>query len=306
MPDQRAATKNGPPTDAPIREEDEDEQDDDGHIRSDSDDDDEDDSDDDDDDDHREHDDVSVDGMVHGQPLKRIVMDSVGSSPVTPPPPPRLNQTPPTPATTTPPPPVPESQMATWDYFFGPTPTPPPTLEHPATDTWMERRDKEPVAEVKPPVAKPAVSEPAAAEERPPQTAAEKEKAIEEMVANLPPSKPIVRKPPKAPGPPPTVHYQHASSMGAVETRKGKMMVASGTASLLQIVSQLDDQFLRASESAHDVSKKLEATRMHYHSNHADSRGKFCSSICFLFFGYLMLHSHWFRKYSVLMFPYID
>jgi hypothetical protein len=83
-------------------------------------------------------------------------------------------------------------------------------------------------------------------------------------------------------------------------------MVASGTSSLLQIVSQLDDQFLRASESAHDVSKKLEATRMHYHSNHADSRGKFCSSICFLFFGYLMLHSHWFRKYSVLMFPYID
>ena len=306
MPDQRAATKNRPPADAAIREEDEDEQDDDGHIRSDSDDDDEDDSDDDDDDDHREHDDVSVDGMVHAQPLKRIVMDSVGSSPVTPPPPPQLNQTPPTPATTTPPPPVPESQMATWDYFFGPTPTPPPTLEQPADDTWMERRDKEPVAEVKPPVAKPAVSEPAAAEERPPQTAAEKEKAIEEMVANLPPSKPIVRKPPKAPGPPPTVHYQHASSMGAVETRKGKMMVASGTSSLLQIVSQLDDQFLRASESAHDVSKKLEATRMHYHSNHADSRGKYCCSICFLFSGYLMLHSHWFRKYSVLMFPYID
>ena len=167
--------------------------------------------------------------------------------------------------------------MATWDYFFGPTPTPPPTLEQPTDETWTVRHDKKRVAEVKAPVAKPLVSSPAAAEERPPQMVTEKEKAIEDMVANLPPSKPIVRKPPKAPGPPPAAHYQHASSMGVVETRKGKMMVASGTASLLQIVSQLDDHFLRASESAQDVSKKLEATRMHYHSNHADSRGKYAN-----------------------------
>ncbi|CAD6231313.1 unnamed protein product [Miscanthus lutarioriparius] len=222
MPEPRAAAKNRPPADAPIREEDEDEdeEEDDGHIKTDSD---SDDDDSDEDDDHHEHDDVNVDGMVHGHQSKRILMSSVGSSPVTPPPPPRLNQTPPTPATAMPPPPVLESQMATWDYFFGPTPTPPPTLEQPADDTlWMERRDNEPVAEVKAPVAKPVVSEPAATEERPPQTAAEKEKAIEEMVANLPPSKPIVRKPPKAPGPPPAAHYQHAPSMGAVETRKGK------------------------------------------------------------------------------------
>ncbi|KAL6884651.1 hypothetical protein ACP4OV_010587 [Aristida adscensionis] len=275
MPDPRAAAKNRPLADGAIQEEEEDEEDD-GHIRTDTEDDDDDDSDDDDDDsndDHHEHDDISVDGMVHGQPQKQAVMDSVVSSPMTPPPPPRLNPAPPTPAPTTPPPPVPESQMATWDYFFGPTTTPPPTLEQSADETWMERREKEQVTEVTPPVAKPFISEPAAAEERQPQTAAEKEKAIEEMVANLPQSKPIVRKPPKAPGPPPAVHYQHASSMGSVETRKGKMTVTSGTASLLQIVTQLDDHFLKASESAQDVSKKLEATRMHYHSNHADSRG---------------------------------
>jgi hypothetical protein len=255
MPDPRAAAKNRPPAGASIREEDEDEED--GHITSDDDDD--------EDDDHHEHDDVSVDGVLHGQLQRRVVLDSVASSPVTPPRPLRLN-----PAT---PPPAPESQMATWDYFFGPTPTPPPTLEQPAGETWMERCEKEPVAEVRPPVTKPAVIEPSAAEEKPPQTAAE-EKAIEEMVANLAPLKPIVRKPPKAPGPPPVVHY-HTSSMGAVETWKGKV-VLSGTASLLSIVSQLDDHFLKASESAHDVSKKLEATRMHYHSNHADSRDKYC------------------------------
>uniref|UniRef100_A0A453EUY0 DUF632 domain-containing protein n=2 Tax=Aegilops tauschii TaxID=37682 RepID=A0A453EUY0_AEGTS len=220
-----------------------------------------------------------MDDTVHGQPPKRGVMDSMGSSPVTPPPPPQLNPSPITPASATPPPPMPEAQMATWDYFFGPTPTPPPTLEQQTDDTWMDRREKESVPEVKAPVMNPAVSEASAPSrgaeewaERPPQTALEKAKAIDELGANLPPSKPIVRKPPKAPGLQPEVHHQHASSMGSVETRKGKIMMVS--ASLLQIIAQLDDNFLRSSESAHDVSKKLEATRMHYHSNHADSRGK--------------------------------
>lgn len=272
MPDPRAAAKNRPPAGAAIREEEEEEED--GHIRTDSDDDDDDD---DEYDDHHEHDDVSVDEMVHGLPPKRGVMDSVGSSPVTPQPPPRPNPSSLTPPSATPPPPMPEPQLATWDYFFGPTPTPPPTLEQSTEETWIERREKESVPVVNEPVA-PA----RAAEERPPQTTLEKADTIEELAANLPRSKPIIRKPLKAPGPPPEVHYQHAASIGAVETRKGKMVKVSGTASLLQIVSQLDDHFLKSSESAHDVSKKLEATRMHYHSNHADSRGKCGSLICFL------------------------
>ncbi|KAI3853079.1 hypothetical protein MKW92_042451 [Papaver armeniacum] len=41
--------------------------------------------------------------------------------------------------------------------------------------------------------------------------------------------------------------------------------------SLLQVLAALDDHFLKASESAHDVSKMLEATRLHYHSNFADN-----------------------------------
>lgn len=43
--------------------------------------------------------------------------------------------------------------------------------------------------------------------------------------------------------------------------------------SLLQVLIDLDDHFLKASESAHEVSKMLEANRMHYHSNFADNRG---------------------------------
>ncbi|KAL6216438.1 hypothetical protein ACLB2K_009661 [Fragaria x ananassa] len=42
---------------------------------------------------------------------------------------------------------------------------------------------------------------------------------------------------------------------------------------LMDIVNQIDDHFLKASESAQEVSKMLEATRLHYHSNFADNQG---------------------------------
>ncbi|KAF7843328.1 nitrate regulatory gene2 protein-like [Senna tora] len=53
---------------------------------------------------------------------------------------------------------------------------------------------------------------------------------------------------------------------------EGKRVVKSNF-NLLQIFTELDDHFLKASESAHEVSKMLEATRLHYHSNFADNRG---------------------------------
>lgn len=54
---------------------------------------------------------------------------------------------------------------------------------------------------------------------------------------------------------------------------EGKRVV-KGSVNLLKIFTELDDYFLKASESAHEVSKMLEATRLHYHSNFADNRGK--------------------------------
>ncbi|KAK4754014.1 hypothetical protein SAY87_002118 [Trapa incisa] len=42
---------------------------------------------------------------------------------------------------------------------------------------------------------------------------------------------------------------------------------------LAQLFVEIDDHFLKASEGAHEVSKMLEATRLHYHSNFADNRG---------------------------------
>lgn len=66
----------------------------------------------------------------------------------------------------------------------------------------------------------------------------------------------------------------------AAKSKKGKVgLVSDGkpvvkaNISLARIFLELDDQFLKASESAHEVSKMLEATRLHYHSNFADNRG---------------------------------
>ncbi|KAL3819024.1 hypothetical protein ACJIZ3_004929 [Penstemon smallii] len=42
---------------------------------------------------------------------------------------------------------------------------------------------------------------------------------------------------------------------------------------LLKNLGEIDDHFLKASQSSQEVSKMLEATRLHYHSNFADNRG---------------------------------
>lgn len=42
---------------------------------------------------------------------------------------------------------------------------------------------------------------------------------------------------------------------------------------LLEVLQEIDDQFLKASESGQEVSKMLEANRLHYHSNFADNNG---------------------------------
>ncbi|MBA0606428.1 hypothetical protein Godav_018885 [Gossypium davidsonii] len=71
------------------------------------------------------------------------------------------------------------------------------------------------------------------------------------------------------------------SGVGKGSKKGGKMGVGStvekrlgkGSFNLLQVFTELDDHFLKASKSAHEVSKLLEATRLHYHSNFADNRG---------------------------------
>lgn len=84
------------------------------------------------------------------------------------------------------------------------------------------------------------------------------------------------------PPPDPEAAAVAAAAAAAKNLKKGKQVASGagdgkrmvkGNVNLLQVFVDLDDHFLKASESAHEVSKMLEATRLHYHSNFADNRG---------------------------------
>lgn len=64
--------------------------------------------------------------------------------------------------------------------------------------------------------------------------------------------------------------FVHANS-APPELRRGSKVLSS--VNLMKLLEEIDDHFLKASESAQEVSKMLEATRLHYHSNFADNRG---------------------------------
>ncbi|KAL0319232.1 UNVERIFIED_CONTAM: protein ROLLING AND ERECT LEAF 2 [Sesamum angustifolium] len=85
-----------------------------------------------------------------------------------------------------------------------------------------------------------------------------------ETVSELPPQPP----PPEAAMAPPKVVKR--VKQGAPP--EGKKKSGVNNVNLVQIFVELDF-FLKASESAHEVSRMLEATRLHYHSNFADKKG---------------------------------
>lgn len=65
-----------------------------------------------------------------------------------------------------------------------------------------------------------------------------------------------------------------AKASRKAEGKKARIaMVAPQPVRLGDVLRKLDEHFLKASEGAHEVSKMLEAARMHYHSNFADTRG---------------------------------
>ncbi|KAK8479536.1 hypothetical protein V6N11_069389 [Hibiscus sabdariffa] len=66
------------------------------------------------------------------------------------------------------------------------------------------------------------------------------------------------------------VHIEHSKTAPADLRRMAKDV--SGV-NLMEVLNEIDDHFLKASESAQEVSKMLDATRLHYHSNFADNQG---------------------------------
>ncbi|KAL3824350.1 hypothetical protein ACJIZ3_020379 [Penstemon smallii] len=161
-----------------------------------------------------------------------------------------------------PPPPLPEHKGTTsWDYFFSMDNVPGPTLaevdesrverEEIERVMMMEERAKREMDGRRSEKAKAVVEE----EEE------EEEVEVVERVRNELPPQP----------PPP----EEAIAATKVVKRAKQVVVGEGkkNVNLAQIFVELDDCFLKASESAHEVSRMLEATRLHYHSNFADKRG---------------------------------
>lgn len=192
--------------------------------------------------------------------------------PVSPPPPE-------TPVTPQPPPPPPPSELKpgvdTWDYFFSmdegmasvapdddeimadpeekyipaSPPRPPPSPTPPAAVPLSEEFDEEPRT---PEMVTPSPSLPP----KPPKHSSKKKKGKGKLKA----------------------HHQHTESAPPVTLlgggKAGKVVPAEmPRVDLLRVLAEIDERFLKASESAGEVSKVLEANRMHYHSNFADNRG---------------------------------
>ncbi|KAM0934025.1 hypothetical protein DsansV1_C33g0224421 [Dioscorea sansibarensis] len=190
-----------------------------------------------------------------GEPDADDAPDSIPVDPSPPPPPPPREPSP----FPDPPPPVPEPNSA-WEYFFSVDQNIPRPSLAPDTEDFPSVKEEiqEEVNEKK---KAPVVVE----AEDPPAMMTPEKVAEEPLPAPAPPVQKVLKKV-KQGG---TGHSQlNASSVGAVTEVK-----RVGQLSLAKILNELDDHFLKAFQSAHEVSKMLEATRMHYHSNFADNRG---------------------------------
>jgi len=178
-----------------------------------------------------------------------------------------------------PPPPPPSSELKsgvdTWDYFF--------SMDEgmasiaPDDDEIMAEPEEKYVP-ASPPRPPPSPPPPAAV---PLSEEFEEEPRTPEMVTpppSLPPKPPNNSSKKKKGKGKKAAHHQHTESAPPVSLvgggKAGKAVPAEmPRVDLLRVLAEIDERFLKASESAGEVSKVLEANRMHYHSNFADNRG---------------------------------
>nr|CAB3465337.1 unnamed protein product [Digitaria exilis] len=200
-----------------------------------------------------------------------------------PPVPPPVSPPPPeTPVTPQPPPPPPppssdlKSGVDTWDYFFSMdegmasiAPDDDEIMAEPGEDKYVPPSPPRPPPSPPPPAPVPLSEE------------FEEEPRTPEMVTpppSLPPKPPKnSSKKKKGKGKLKAAHHQHTESAPPVTLgggKAGKVVPAEmPRVDLLRVLAEIDERFLKASQSAGEVSKVLEANRMHYHSNFADNRG---------------------------------
>ncbi|KAG8491254.1 hypothetical protein CXB51_014425 [Gossypium anomalum] len=151
------------------------------------------------------------------------------------------------------PPPMPEAKHLAWDYFFMvDNNMPGPSLDLDNNDSETEVRNAEPFANNVSGVG--FNSHGGADSEIEPKTPERPEKmAVEDDVKGKQ-----------------QVQMEHSKTAPADFRR---MVKAVSSVNLMLVLNEIDDHFLKCSESAQEVSKMLEATRLHYHSNFADNRG---------------------------------
>lgn len=146
-------------------------------------------------------------------------------------------------------------ENSTWDYFFSTDNVPGPSLVE-VDESRVEREEIE----------RKMLEERARRREMDAKSEkVEKVAEVVEAVSELPPQPP-----------PPEAAMVAAKAVKRVKQGvppEGKKKSGGSNVNLLQIFVDLDDCFLKASESAHEVSRMLEAARLHYHSNFADKRG---------------------------------
>ncbi|XP_074571096.1 protein ALTERED PHOSPHATE STARVATION RESPONSE 1 [Curcuma longa] len=192
-----------------------------------------------------EEDDVD-NGLEHRRRAAGVAASSPSPSPSPAPPPP-----PPQPSPPPPPPPMPDSKTNSWDYFF-------------SMEVNMQGPSLTQAEEVRPERNDASVPDNHAVDGN--DDLVTPKKLVLEM--------PLPSKVPRKLKQGNNVHHQHAVSAPPLDAKKGKIVPATRpSVSLLKVLTDLDDLFLKASESTYEVSKMLEATRMHYHSNFADARG---------------------------------
>uniref|UniRef100_A0ACD5U2Y0 Uncharacterized protein n=1 Tax=Avena sativa TaxID=4498 RepID=A0ACD5U2Y0_AVESA len=219
---------------------------------------------------------------AHLDDRRRRLRHRQQAPPVSPPPPE-------TPVTPQPPPPPPsmldtKTGVDTWDYFFSMeegmasiATEDDEIVPEPEDDKYV------PAAPPRPPSSPPPPPPPV--QSRDEYEEEEEEPRTPEMVTPPPSLPPKHHGPPKkkkgkgkGKGKNKEVHHQHTESAPAVTLvggwgKAGKVVPAEvPRVDLLLVLAEIDDRFLKASESAGEVSRVLEANRMHYHSNFVNTK----------------------------------
>lgn len=161
-------------------------------------------------------------------------------------------------------PPMPESKNMAWDYFFKVDDMPGPSLE-PEVDTHRNVNTFGSVEDLSVRfggIENPTGAEVDAVEPKTPEKPEEHLATVAEEEEEEEDKEPKKER-----------HIEHSKTAPPDFRVVGKKVVQVPTVNLMQVLSEIDDHFLKASESAQEVSKMLEATRLHYHSNFADNRG---------------------------------